>query len=181
MQTARKGHTATLLANVNVLVGGGNDDNSNDLDTAELYDPTAGTFSNVVGTMSVPRAYHTATLFTSGADAGKVLLAGGVDGTGAARSSAELFDPTAQSFTATTNMTTAHAYHTATLLPDGTVLVAGGTDATGNTTSVAELFEPATGNFAATGSLITAREQHTATLLPNGQVLVTGGSGSNAI
>jgi hypothetical protein len=180
MQTARKGHTATLLASGKVLVAGGIDDKSTDLGTAELYDPTAGTFSNVVGMMAVPRAYHTAALFTSGPDAGKVLLVGGVDGTLAARNTAELFDPTAQSFTPTTNMTTAHAYHTATLLPNGTLLVAGGTDATGNTTSVAELFDPSTGNFAATGSLVTAREQHTATLLPGGQVLVTGGSESSA-
>ena len=181
MQTARKEHTATLLASGKVLVAGGVDAKSIDLDSAELYDPTAGTFTTVVGVMTAARAGHTATIFSSGADVGKVLLAGGADATGKAQNTAELFDPVAQSFTAMSNMTTAHAYYTATLLLDGTVLLAGGVDATGSPTSVAELFEPSSGNFSATGSLILAREQHAATLLTNGQVLVTGGSNAGSI
>jgi Putative Ig domain/Galactose oxidase, central domain len=181
MQTARKEHTATLLASGKVLVTGGVDAKSNDLDSAELYDPTAGTFTTLVGVMTAARAGHTATILTSGADVGKVLLAGGTDATGKAQNAAELFDPAAQSFTATSNMTTAHAYYTATLLLDGTVLLAGGVDATGSSTSVAELFEPSSGNFSATGSLILAREQHAATPLANGQVLVTGGSNAVSI
>lgn len=175
LQTARKQHTATLLASGKVLVTGGIDAKSNDLDSAELYDPTAGTFTTVVGTMTAARAGHTATLFTAGTDAGKVLLAGGVDATGQAQNTAELFDPVAQSFTATNNMIATHAFYTATLLQDGTVLLAGGP------TSVAELFDPSSGNFSATGSLVQAFEQHAATLLPNGQVLVTGGSNGTSI
>lgn len=175
LKTARKEHTATLLASGKVLVTGGIDDKSNDLDSAELYDPTSGTFTTAAGAMTAARAGHTATIFTSGADAGKVLLAGGVDATGTALNTAELFDPTAQSFTATNNMTSGHAYYTANLLPDGTVLLAGGIDATGGPTSVAELFDPSSGHFSATGGFIQAREQHATTLLPNGQVLATGG------
>lgn len=181
LQTARKEHTATLLANGKVLVTGGIDDKSNDLDSAELYDPAAGTFTTVVGTMTAARAGHTASLFATGTDAGKVLLAGGSDATGKAQNTAELFDPVAQNFAATNNMTTAHASYTATLLPDGTVLLAGGVDATGGPTSVAELFDPSSGNFSATGSLILAREQHAATLLSNGQVLATGGQNGTSI
>jgi hypothetical protein len=181
MQTARKEHAATLLASGQVLVTGGVDAKSNDLDSAELYDPTTGIFTTVVGVMTAARAGHTATIFTSGVDAGKVLLAGGADATGKAQNTAELFDPEAQSFTAMSNMTTAHAYYTAILLLDGTVLLAGGIDATGSPTSVAELFEPSSRNFSATGSLILAREQHAATLLANGQVLVTGGSNVGSI
>jgi hypothetical protein len=181
LQTARKEHTATLLPSGKVLMTGGIDDKSNDLDSAELYDPTAGTFTTVVGKMSMARAGHTATLFTAGADAGKVLLAGGTDATAKAQNTAELFDPVAQSFTATNNMTAAHAFHTATLLSNGIVLLAGGTDATSIPTSVAELFDPSSGNFSTTGSLITAREQHAVTLLGNGNVLVTGGLNGNAL
>jgi len=175
LNIARKEHTATLLANGKVLVTGGIDDKSNDLNSAELYDPTSGTFTTVVGTMTAARAAHTATIFTSGTDAGKVLLAGGVDATGNGLSTAELFDPTAQSFTATSSMTSAHAFYTATLLSDGTVLLAGGPS------SVAELFDPSSGSFSATGNLILAREHHAATLLVNGQVLVTGGDNLRAI
>ena len=180
LATARTAHTATLLANGKVLVAGGTDVNGKGLVSAELYDPTAGTFSAVTGTMVVARAQHTAVLFTSGPDSGKVLLAGGLDSTGKASNTAELFDPTAMSFTATANMVSAHAAHTGTLLNDGTVLLAGGVDATGSPTAVAELFDPTSGNFSVTGSLVTAREEHTATLLANGHVLTTGGLSSSA-
>ena len=73
-------------------------------------------------------------------------------------------------FTATGNMTTARAGHTATLLPNGTVLIAGGSGS-----ASAELYDPTTGTFAPTGNMITARTTHTATLLADGRVLITGG------
>jgi hypothetical protein len=178
MNSARSGHTATLLANGMVLVAGGRDANSKDLDTAELYDPTAKTFTTVAGIMTVTRVNQTATLFITGPDTGKVLLAGGFDDSGIARNSAELFDPTSKSFTATTNMISGHTDHTATLLNDGTVLLAGGIDSSGPT-AVVELFDPTSGNFSTTGSLVTAREFHTSTLLNDGRALVTGGTNSS--
>jgi hypothetical protein len=49
METKRSNHTATLLSNGNVLVTGGNvpaaNPNSRVSPTAELFDPTAGTFT----------------------------------------------------------------------------------------------------------------------------------------
>lgn len=176
MNSARLHHTATLLANGMVLVAGGILAKSKALDTAELYDPTAGTFTTVVGIMTVTRFNQTATLFVTGPDTGKVLLAGGFDDGGNARNTAELFDPASKSFTATTNMLSAHADHTAILLKDGTVLMTGGMDASGAATAVVELFDPTPGNFSATGSLVAARESHTSTLLTDGRVLVTGGN-----
>src|SRR5438477_5116367 len=77
-------------------------------------------------------------------------------------------------WTATGSLGTAHASHTATLLPNGKVLVAGGVNYSG-TLGSAELYDRASGTWMATGSLGTARAGHTATLLPNGKVLVTGG------
>jgi hypothetical protein len=179
MHTARTAFTATVLVNGKVLVAGGVDAGSKHLSSAELYDPSTGTFTAVVGIMTVTRASHTATLLNDAA--GTVLLAGGVDDTGKARNSAELFNPATGSFSATSNMGTEHSDHTATLLPDGTVLIAGGIDGTGNATASAELFNLTAGSFASTGSLVTARERHTATLLNDGRVLVTGGSNSGAV
>jgi N-acetylneuraminic acid mutarotase len=74
-----------------------------------------------------------------------------------------------------------HAFHTASLLPDGTILLAGGTDGS-SVLSTAETFSPATGNFTQTAnSMSIARERHSASLLPNGRVLLAGGSSISSI
>jgi N-acetylneuraminic acid mutarotase len=74
------------------------------------------------------------------------------------------------------NLTTGRAFHTATLLQDGTVLVAGGeTNTTGGMTASAEIYNPISNTWAATGSMLNIREGHTATLLSDGRVLVVGG------
>ena len=64
-------HTATLLPNGKVLVAGG-DNGSGELSSAELYDPTSGTWTPT-GSLNTARESHTATLLPNG----KVLVAGG--------------------------------------------------------------------------------------------------------
>jgi hypothetical protein len=68
-----------------VLVTGGQDDAGNYLASAELYDPAAGTWT-ATDSLETPRAYHTANLLPNG----KVLVAGGYDGS-AGLASAELY------------------------------------------------------------------------------------------
>jgi hypothetical protein len=77
-------------------------------------------------------------------------------------------------WTPTGSMTTARAFHTAALLPNGKVLVAGGED--GNSTlSSAELYDPDAGTFSPTGSMTAALSGNQISgLLPSGQVLVVG-------
>ena len=70
----------------------------------------------------------------------------------------------------------ARAWHTATVLPDGTVLIVGGLGAGRRHVRDVELFDPAIGTFELiTDSGITARAFHTATLLTDGRVLIVGG------
>ncbi len=178
MTSPRFAHTATLLQNGKVLIAGGSPsmvdlsgaDDSDDLTTAELFDPATGTFT-ATGGMSNQRSQHAAALLANG----KVLLTGGTVG-----NAAELFDPATGSFTATGNLVVGGRWGcTATLLHDGTVLIAGGRDDEdiwdGLPLNDAELFDPATGTFKATGTMIQFRYDHAATLLNNGQVLMTGG------
>ena len=123
----------------------------------------------VTGSMTVARAYHTATLLPDG----KVLIAGGFDGS-ASLARAELYDPNAGTFVATGSMTVARSSHTATLLGSGKVLLAGGA---ADEAPSAELYDPVAGTFTASGSMTVARVGHRATLLGDGKVLVAGGAG----
>ena len=121
-------------------------------------------------TMQSARGNHTTTLLPSG----KMLVAGGSDGTNVL-STSDLFDPVMQTFSPTNGeMTVARDLHTATLLLNGRVLVAGGFSVTGATTS-AEIYYPESNAWRPTSSMLVPASNHTATLLPDGNVLVAGG------
>src|SRR5437588_13063034 len=98
MKVARYNHTATLLKNGKVLVVGGVDSSGNILASAELYNPTAGTWS-LTGSLHVARENFKATPLSNG----KVLVDGGIDSSGMALVSAELYDPTAGTLRLTGN------------------------------------------------------------------------------
>jgi hypothetical protein len=175
MNVARWLHTATLLNDGTVLIAGGSSVSSETtLNSAEIYDPVAGTFTLLPNTLNTARVGHTATLLSNG----QVLIVGGYDPTTGIISDAELYDSTAQVFIDLGNTNSPRFHHTATLLQNGQVLIAGGeTDATPTGAfNTAEIFNPTTWTFAAlTVHLTVAREGHAATLLNNGQVLITGG------
>jgi len=172
----RQFHTATLLTNGKVLIAGG-------FAVAvgwpawastELYDPATGSFTPA-GDMTVSRYFHTATLLPDG----KVLIAGGLSSIvggsfGGLLSSAELYDPSAGTFTPTGEMTTARASHAAVLLANGKVLIAGGVR--NEPVATAELYDPSTGTFSATGKMLSTGS-FTASLLTNGKVLLEGSYG----
>jgi large repetitive protein len=168
MTVPRSYHTATLLTNGKVLIAGGRRSVREELDSAELYDPSLHKFVPT-GKMLSARAGHTATMLPDG----KVLIAGGFQ-PGDSLASAELYDPVSGTFSVTGSMTEPRQWHTATLLSDGKVLITG----RGNMTGIrptAELYDPATGKFSATGEMTVARMEHYAAALNGGNVLIVGG------
>lgn len=121
------------------------------------------------GTMTAPRAAHTATALADG----RVLVVGGMGG---GETSAELYDPRRNRFTRTGPPLTSRVGHAAVRLRDGRVLVVGGwTREGGRALASAELYDPVRGRFVPTGSLTVTRGGFTATLLRDGRVLVAGG------
>jgi len=169
MVSARFYAAAAELPNGQVLYVGGFDASFlNQVSSAEIYDP----FWAGIGPMNQVRANHSSTLLSDG----RVLLAGGNDGMGGSRSSAELFDPLTMRFTQI-NMLGDREQHTATRLASGEVLLTGGRNASANFLATSEIFNPVSNSFVATAPLSVPRLDHTATLLSDGRVLVAGGFG----
>ena len=145
MSVPRTDQTATLLPSGKVLVVGGGDPGADDPDScsAELYDP-AGNAWSLAGLgravdSSMTCCYQTATLLPSG----QVLEAGGEDWLSMdPLASAQLYDPTSNTWFPAASMSAGRAGHTATLLASGRVLVVGGFDDNGNALASAELYTP---------------------------------------
>jgi hypothetical protein len=166
MTTPRSFHTATLLAGGKVLVTGGFSSSGAPLASAELYNPSSGTFSATSNNMPNKAAGHTATVLSNG----KVLVVGG------GNASSQIYDPVANSWSSAGGIGGQRTYHTATWLSGiGKVLIVGGSDNSGKTTNTALLYDPVTGSYTSTGNMTVSRDFHTATLLGNGKVLIAGG------
>lgn len=168
MSAKRFAHTATLMSNGKVLVAGGLVGDEGVLTSAEVFDPSANSFTSA-GSMMVARASQTATLLPNG----KILMAGGFNGD--YLNSAELYDPHTGKFTPAGQMVTPRSGHVAVLLNNGKVLLAGGTGTGWTFLADAEIYDPTTDAFTSTGKMTTVRESHTATLLKDGKVLITAG------
>jgi N-acetylneuraminic acid mutarotase len=134
---------------------------------------------NPAGSLNDGHYYGTtATLLPNGS----VLSVGGESSAGGFGSPAELYDPVADKWSLSANITAPRTYHTATLLSNGKVIVAGGLDTTQGVNAIAsvEIYDPAADKWSAAATMSTARQAHTATALQNGKVLVAGGNTKNA-
>lgn len=183
LHAARGDAQAALLPDGRVLVIGGDQEGGTpsevDLDSAEIYDPATGKFSETAK-METPRTMFSAVLLANG----KVLVAGGdynsVAG-GILLDSAELYDPATGKFSPTGSLTVARSTDVGldwgnlytSLLADGRVLFVGGS---ASNQATAEIYDPATGKF--TGSTPPPQDQSPysipAVTLKDGRVLIPG-------
>ncbi|MEV0385937.1 kelch repeat-containing protein [Nonomuraea sp. NPDC050643] len=185
----RWGHSAALLQNGKVLVAGGATIRSAQsvkaLRTAELYDPAAGTWTEVAP-MTDARSGHAAVVLPGG----RVLVVGGVvpvaGDAEAALAFCEIFDPATGAWTPTGDLLAARGRHQATPLSDGTVLATGGSAPGGPgdgtfdpySRATAELYTPATGKWTELPDMPSGRGLHRAVPLGQRRALVVGGAGT---
>ncbi|CAF0848802.1 unnamed protein product [Adineta steineri] len=100
IRVARYFHTASTLADGSVLVAGGQANAATHLNSAELYNPSTGTWT-ITGSMNAAaRSRHTASPFTNGL----VLVAGGQANGATHLNSAELYNPSTGTWIITGNM-----------------------------------------------------------------------------
>ena len=96
------------------------------------------------GNLNTARANHAAAMLPNG----QALIVGGTGSTGAALSSAEIFNLSSNSFTTLpTGLAVGVSGLTATVLNDNTVLLAGGANTAGVPVNAAELYSPTTGGI----------------------------------
>ncbi|HZQ46124.1 MAG TPA: kelch repeat-containing protein [Verrucomicrobiae bacterium] len=195
MITPRAGHVAILLRDGKVLVAGGRgnfkegvDDpklasggyydnatgklilTTSRLNSAELYDPAAGSWT-ATGSMIHPCSWPKAVLLADG----RVFVSLSEVGDGP-RYAPEIYDPATGKWVETAEPAEARYPACTALLANGTVLVA---QKFGNPPAdpPVEWFNPADGTWTSASAMKTEFESPTATLLRNGEVLVTGVNG----
>lgn len=173
--------TATALTDGRAVVIGGRRPGGPPVGDIDVIADAAGAIEvrPARAVLAHPRAGHTATRL--GDDVGApVLVAGGVDGAGAAIAAAELWKPLSGDLASPTQfdrpMVVPRSRHLARLMPDGSVLILGGVDALGAPVSTIERYTIDAG-FVAVGDLPTGAGlvDATATPLPDGRILVVGG------
>ena len=199
MNNGREAATSSVLTtgpNAGKILLAGGTDAVGPLASTELYNPATNTFApaNQTASMNSSRYGATATVLTIGADAGKILIAGGADLIDSLAST-ELYDPASNTFAPanqTATMNSARYGATATVIVTGPnagkILIAGGFGASPTSVPLAstELYDPVTNTFAAsnlTATMNTPRYLQTATVIATGLnaggILFTGGFSSS--
>lgn len=174
LSVARESHVGVRLLDGRVLVVGGHEGRRADIrlfTSAEIYDPSAGTFRRVAE-MGVRRHKHDAIVLNDG----RVLVTGGADerdSDGVYRST-EFFDPKSMTFRAGPDLRLPRYKHqgSSLLLPNGMVLLSGGAPQ-------AEVFDPTANVFLVVpGDPRMAGQFSAAAPLAGGGALITGGYGN---
>ena len=171
LTTPRSMPQARLLADGTLLVISGDNklSGANEAQTAERYSPREDRWTPVM----VPKQAHGDFTMTVLQD-GRVLLLGGVPGTGGA----EIYDPAANTWTVVASPATIRSGHAATLLSNGEVLMTGGRVAGGETTSTTERYDPRENTWRADLPMLTVRQGHSAILVLDMIYVFGGGLGA---
>ncbi|MGC1617315.1 MAG: kelch repeat-containing protein, partial [Candidatus Acidiferrum sp.] len=122
MTTARGNHSSALLYTGQILVAGGLTGPGTALvltPTAELYNPSTGTFTPTAN-MSIARGHYAGIVLGDGT----IFISGGA--TLPAGTNADIYNPATQTFSTTGNFTMVQTGAREAVAPDGTVLLASG-------------------------------------------------------
>jgi N-acetylneuraminic acid mutarotase len=184
LNTARTGTAAAVLADGRVLVAGGtfmdrtSPDPPRPLDTSELWDPRAGTWTRTGGLDETRVGASAVTL----AD-GRVLIVGGatsLESVPFQQASAEVYDPTSGRWSSAGTLATARNGFVLVALLDGGAIIAGGFGDLGPTgyarLSTVERFDPVSKTWSVAGDLPYPVGGASGIRLADGRVLLAGGS-----
>lgn len=185
LQSDRASHTAQLLDDGRVLVAGGGGGSGIPVGgDALLYDPQTNSWT-ATGPMVNPRIFGQSVRLSDG----RVLVAGGINLEDSLKSglnrkmstSAEIYNPASNTWTATADLSQARYAHNLVLLLDGRVLASGGardwdTSFTDNSfVREIEIYDPAVNLWSTAGELPQPSANAAGVLLPDGRVWVIGG------
>jgi len=140
LKVPRARHQATALPGARILISGGAGDLTERIDdglsipSVELIDAESGTGWLIGDTLDVPRQRHVAVAISGD----RVLICAGLDSSGAALGSCEVYDSETESLSGFLggSMSPGGAGVSAAPLPDGRVIFAGGSDSSGADNSV---------------------------------------------
>ncbi|RME21179.1 MAG: hypothetical protein D6806_15125, partial [Deltaproteobacteria bacterium] len=199
MGSGRAHHTATMLADGNVLIVGGAAYDAGNItgyyDTALLYHADTNSWEELASRMSTPRAFHAAVALDSVTFGGNVVVFGGENQDGTLNTF-ELFTLSNRQFNfdASNTMSKNRSHLCAAGLPNSQgqvvkVMIAGGKTVADDDSSVdtgIEIFDPTLNNgkggFETVElNLNVGRMDHTCTTLENGDVLIAGGREANGL
>jgi hypothetical protein len=180
MNRAPRYHTATTLANGDVLIAGGIGTGAS-ANISQVWSPTTRLFTATSAFDAFAKEHwsHAAVRFTAGPLVGKVLLAGGRGGSATA---SEIYDPATRNWRQTgkrgpddDQMIAWRSQLGLVELEGGKVLAVGGSSNI-ETWKTAEIFDPVAETWTEIqSSMSVARSGLTATALPTGRILVAGG------
>ncbi|MDO8657225.1 MAG: hypothetical protein Q7K55_00685, partial [Candidatus Levybacteria bacterium] len=133
------------------------------LNDSKLYDPLAGTWTNVSGS-SLYRYKHAVTILNNN----KALATGSSSATDAGISVAELYDPSANTWSSAATMNYVRSLNTATVLSNGKVLIVGSGLSGSSGTSISELYS--VDQMVNTGSDLADQSNPTSTMVDTNNI-----------